>query len=74
MNIATGSNFLIWTEIWGGPVDSLTKLPTGKRFTWGCFESGTAVDPVLESDHCSSTGGDGGLCRTIKVKLVNGPM
>lgn len=74
LNIATGSGFLIWTEIWGGPVDSLTKLPTGNRYTWGCFESGVAVDPIVEADHCSSSGGDAGFCRTIKVKLVNGPM
>ncbi len=73
VNVATGSNYLIWTEIWGGPVDTLSKLPTGARYTWGCFESGAAVDPIVAADTCFNIP-DGGFCKTIKVKLVNGPL
>jgi hypothetical protein len=72
VNIGTGPEFLIWTEVWGGPVGTTTKLPSGSRFSWGCFESGPAVAEVVPSDHCAS-GADAGVCRTVKVKLVNGP-
>ncbi|GEM_PF-1975212 len=70
VNVATGGNFLIWTELWGGPVGTLTKLPTGLRLVWDCFESGAAVADVTPGDNCAP-GADGG-CRTIKIKLVNG--
>jgi hypothetical protein len=72
VNVGTGNEFLIWTEVWGGPVGTLSKLPSGSRFSWGCFESGVAVAEVVPLDHCAS-GADAGVCRTIKVKLVNGP-
>ena len=70
VNIGTGGGFMIWTEVWGGPVGTSTKLPTGSRFSWGCFETGLA--DVVASDNCD-TGLDAGVCRTIRVKLVNGP-
>lgn len=72
VNVGTGSQFLIWTEVWGGPLGTTTKLPTGNRYTWGCFETGPEVAEVVPSDHCA-TSPDAGPCRTIKVKLVNGP-
>ncbi len=71
MNVATGGNFLIWTEVWGGPVGTLSKLPSGSRFVWGCYESGTAVADVTAADNCAP-GSDAG-CRTLKVKLTNQP-
>jgi hypothetical protein len=71
-NVGTGGNFLIWTELWGGPRGTLTKLPTGNRYGWDCFESGIAVDPVVLSDDCGKVT-DGGVCRTIRVK-IKGPL
>ncbi len=47
VNTATGSDFLIWTEFWVGPVDSLTKLPTAKRLGYGCFEAAADVEVWL---------------------------
>ena len=70
VNVGTGGEFLIWTEVWGGQVATATKLPTGNRYSWGCFDMGTALAPVVASDNC---GTDAGVCRTMKVKLVNGP-
>ena len=72
VNVGTGTEFLIWTEVWAGPVDTATKLPSGNRISWGCFEDGAAIADVVPSDDCSSVP-DGGVCRTIKVKLKNGP-
>lgn len=72
VNVSTGDDYLIWVEIWGGKPDTLTKLPTGNRYVWGCIESGVAVDPVVESDNCS-TAADAGPCRTTKVKITNQP-
>ncbi|MBS1151286.1 MAG: hypothetical protein H6Q89_2984 [Myxococcaceae bacterium] len=71
VNVATGAEFLIWTEVWGGPVGTVSKLPSGSRYSWGCFESGAAVAEVIPADHCMN--GDAGTCRTIKVSLTNPP-
>ena len=65
-NVGTGTNFLIWTELWGGPRGTSSHLPTGNRYGWGCFETGTAVADLVPSDSCSA---DGGTCRTIRVKI-----
>ncbi len=72
VNIGTGAEFLIWTEVWGGPVGTSTKLPSGNRISWGCFETGPAVAEVVSADNCAGLV-DGGVCRTVKVKLINGP-
>ncbi len=68
LNIGTGSGFLIWAELWAGPVSTSTKLPTGNRLGWGCIESGVEVAEVKVTDHCAS-GADAGACRTIRVKM-----
>jgi hypothetical protein len=66
LNVGTGSNFIIWTELWAGPRGTLTKLPTGNRYGWGCFEMGPEVAEVIAADHCG-TGSP--TCRTIRVKM-----
>lgn len=66
--VGTGKDFLIWTELWSGTRDSGTKLPTGMRLGWGCFETGAAVDEIKTEHHWpGSTPTD--TSRTIKIKL-----
>ncbi len=67
VNTQTGGDFLIWTELWGGPVSSTTKLPSGRRFGYGCFESGPQVAPLIPEDNCPSTTSDGGVCRRFRL-------
>jgi hypothetical protein len=69
VNTQTGGDFLIWTELWGGPPNSTTKLPTGKRFGYGCFESGPQVAPLVVDDNCPSTTSDFGNCRTFRLAM-----
>ena len=68
LNVGTGGDFLIWTELWGGPVGTASKLPSGNRYGWGCFETGPQVAEVTLADHCS-TASDAGVCRTIRVAM-----
>ena len=51
MNVMTGSDFIIWTELWSGKKGTNSGLPTGKRYAWGCVESGPHVAEVKPSDH-----------------------
>ncbi len=67
VNTQTGSDYLIWTELWGGPVSSSTKLPSGRRFGYGCFESGPQVAPLVPEDNCPSTTSDAGVCRRFRL-------
>jgi hypothetical protein len=70
VNTATGSDFLIWTEFWAGPVDSVSKLPTGKRLGYGCFEAGAEVGgPLVAQDNCPNAVNDAGVCRTFKLAM-----
>lgn len=66
--VNTGSDFIIWTEIWAGPPDSNTKMPTGNRLGFGCFEDGPEVAPVLLQHHWSSAT-PSMESRTIRVVL-----
>ncbi|MDP2276415.1 MAG: hypothetical protein Q8N23_25970 [Archangium sp.] len=69
VNTQTGGDYLIWTELWGGPVGSTTKLPTGRRFGYGCFESGPQVAPLVPEDNCPSTTSDAGVCRRFRLTM-----
>ena len=78
LNVGTGSNFIIWTEWWSAPPDSNTKLPSGTRMGWGCFESGPEVAEIKPEHHWpTGTLPDGGpagptpTSRTIRVVLPN---
>jgi hypothetical protein len=63
----TGSDFLIWVELWAGPLDS-AKYPTGNRLGKpGCFETGAAVEPITMADGYPGDGGPPG--RVIKLLM-----
>jgi hypothetical protein len=68
VNVATAQDFLIWVEIWYGPRDATTKLPTQTRAGWGCFESGSAVAPFIPADNCTVSP-TSPTCRTITVEM-----
>ncbi len=69
VNTQTGGDYLIWTELWGGPVSSTTKLPSGRRFGYGCYESGPQVTPLVPLDNCPSTTSDAGVCRRFRLTM-----
>ncbi len=69
VNTQTGGDYLIWTELWGGPPDSTTKLPTGRRFGYGCYETLPTVAPLVPEDNCPSTTSDAGTCRVFRLLM-----
>ncbi len=69
LHVGTGSDFIIWTELWSGPRDSNTKLPTGIRWGTGCTETGPAVEPVKTEQTWPSTGVPTSTSRTIKLVM-----
>ncbi len=69
VNTQTGGDYLIWTELWGGPPNSNTKLPSGRRFGYGCYETGPNVAPVVPEDNCPSTTSDAGTCRVFRLVM-----
>jgi hypothetical protein len=70
VNTQTGGDFLIWTELWGGAPDSNTRLPTGLRFGYGCYEAPAQVGgPLVPDDNCPSTTNDGGACRVFRLVM-----
>ncbi len=69
VNTQTGGDYLIWTELWGGPPSSATKLPSGRRFGYGCYESGPQVAPLVPEDNCPSTTSDAGVCRRFQLTM-----
>jgi hypothetical protein len=68
LSVGTGANFLIWTELWSGPVDSNSKLPTGLRRGWGCFETGPEVAEV-KTEHHWPIAAPTATSRTIRVVM-----
>jgi hypothetical protein len=69
MNVSTGGNYVLWVELWAGPPDTNTKLPTGNRLGWGCFDSGALVAPIVETDNCDPTVDAGNTCRQFHVVM-----
>jgi hypothetical protein len=69
VNTQTGSDYLIWVELWGGYPDSNTQLPTGRRLGWGCFESAEKTAPLVPEDNCPSTTTDAGVCRVFQLVM-----
>ncbi|MFT3842313.1 MAG: hypothetical protein QM723_35310 [Myxococcaceae bacterium] len=68
VNVNVGSDFVLWVELWGGSTDSVTHLPTGNRFGWGCYESGAPVAAISAADDCSPSA-DAGICRLIEISM-----
>jgi hypothetical protein len=69
VNTQTGDNYLIWSELWGGRIDSNTQLPTGRRLGWGCFTDPVQTAPLVPQDNCPSSTTDAGLCRKIELTM-----
>lgn len=73
VNTQTGGDFLIWAEFWAGRPDSNTKLPTGRRLGFGCFEAPAVVGgPLVADDNCPSVSAPQGSCRVFRL-LMPGP-
>lgn len=45
LSTGTGENYLVWTELWTGAPHSDTRLPTGLRMGWGCFDANPPLRP-----------------------------
>jgi hypothetical protein len=78
LNVLTGSNYLIWMEMWAGTPDSATKFPTGNRLGFECFDGpaiGQTWSPITENDNCVAPGVDAGasVCRQYQVTATRGP-
>lgn len=70
VNTQTGGDYLIWAELWYGPRNSTTGLPSGNREGWGCFESAADVGgPITTEDNCPSTTSDAGTCRVFTLVM-----
>jgi hypothetical protein len=70
VNTQTGGDFILWTEMWAGPRDSTTLMPTLNRYGHGCYETTTILGgPLLPEDNCPGPGNMTGNCRTIEVKM-----
>ena len=65
LSAGVGKDFIIWTEIWPGPVDSQNKLPTGNRIAYGCVESGPLVSEITSADDRQPDGGVGRIMSVI---------
>lgn len=70
VNTQAGGDYLIWTELWGGAPDSNTRMPTGLRFGYGCYEAPAQVGgPLVPEDNCPSATNDGGTCRLFRLVM-----
>ena len=69
VNTQTGGDYLIWVELWGGAPDSSTKLPSGRRYGYGCFETLPTVAPLVPEDNCPSATSDAGTCRRFNLVM-----
>jgi hypothetical protein len=72
VNTQTGGNYLIWVELWGGPPGSSSKLPTGRRLGYGCFEDAASTPELTINDNCPSATLDAGSCKTFRL-VMPGP-
>ncbi len=61
----TGADYLLYAELWDGPLGSDFTYPTGARLGAGC-DDGPSLSPVVASDDC----GDGGTCRGFAVPVA----
>jgi hypothetical protein len=65
--VGTGTNYMLFTEVWSGGIDSTTRLPNGNRRPMtGCIETGEWVTPIDAGISCTN---DAGTCRTLKPPL-----
>jgi hypothetical protein len=70
VNTQTGADFLIWSELWAGPRNSSTGMPSGNRLGWGCYETTDVVGgPIVPEDNCPSTTSDAGTCRVFTLVM-----
>ncbi len=68
VNTQTGGDYLVWIELWGGPINN--KVPTGKRFGFGCFEDPAKLGAALvDTDNCLSDALPFGTCRTMVFNM-----
>jgi hypothetical protein len=68
INTGTGSDFLVWIELWSSTRDSNPPHePTGRRYNPGCIETGAQVAPIIPADDCA--GSDAGTCRTLSFTM-----
>jgi len=77
VNVSTGADYIIWAEFWAGLPDSNTRLPTGNRLGWGCWEMNDALhntdlSPIVAADHCPTPPDTSPTCRTFHL-LMPGP-
>lgn len=55
-SVTTGSDFLVFAELWTAKLDSLTHYPTGKRVEHRCYDNpndaltGALLQPITEAD------------------------
>ncbi len=63
VKVGTGDGYLVWTEVWYGPPDSNTKLPTGSRAGWMCDDASSELGPIVAADTCDTSINDAGTCR-----------
>lgn len=68
LSTATGGDFIIWLELWSGPRDSNSKLPTGFRMGYACVETGPAVEPIKTEHHWPS-GTPTATSRTLSITM-----
>lgn len=68
LKVGTGSDFLVWAELWSGPRQTETRLPSGQRMAYVCIENGAEVAPLVTTDNCPAMG-TSPTCRTIRVAM-----
>jgi hypothetical protein len=69
VNTQTGGDYLIWVELWSGPPSSANKMPTGRRYGFGCFEDPSQTQPLTEQDNCPSSVSDAGSCKVFRLVM-----
>ncbi len=65
---STGSDFIIWVELWSGARSSVTNLPKGKRWNFVCIDSGPEVAEIKPEHHWADNTGTV-TSRTIEVTV-----
>lgn len=67
---STGSEWILYSELWSGFPDSSTRRPTGQRLAYVCVESGPLVAPLQLSDDCQNAAPG---CRVLQITMVKEP-
>lgn len=71
-NVTTGSDFLVFAELWTGKISSSTHYPTGKRVEWQCYDNATQyaalLAPIVPADDWPS-GMPTATSRTMDIPM-----